>query len=100
MRRHSIYLDDSSDPARVVEQVEAYCRGAGLDAPEVMEVVTALREPLRIMIQSGRDVASVGGQFRGTREVEAGPVAVTLVARFGIPPSLFARLRRALTRKV
>jgi hypothetical protein len=98
MYRKQIILHADSDPLAILSQLEEGCRAAGLSPRETETIISQVRPPLEVLIQSGSVVASSGGQFRADRTVKTGPAVITLVARYGVPPGLLSRLWKVLSR--
>jgi len=98
MYHKRIILDGDSDAAVILAQTGAECRAAGLSPQDTEIVISELKDPLRTLIQSGSAVASSGGRFLADRKVETDAAIITLVARYGVPCGLFARLWNALSR--
>jgi hypothetical protein len=98
MFRKRIILDGHSDATAILATLREQCEAAGMSPEAVETVISEVRGPLDILIQSGRGVALSNGQFRASRQIVTESAAITLDARFGVPPSLFARLRKWLCR--
>lgn len=94
-----IILDGRSDADAVLAALQGQCAGAGLSPDQTEAVLREVRGPLDTLIRSGRDVEAARGQFRATRRLVTDVAAVTLDARFGMPPGLLDRLLKVLRRK-
>jgi hypothetical protein len=94
--RKRIILGLDSDASDVCADVAASCRTAGLSAADIDATIAQLRGPVTLLIDSGKAVASTGGQFRADRTIETDRAVIMLVARFGVPLGLFAQIRKAL----
>jgi hypothetical protein len=98
MFRKRIILDEKSDAAATLAQTDADCRAAGLSCQDAQIIISQVRDPLNALIQGGNAVASSGGQFRANREIETDGAVISLIARYGLPRGLFARLWKGLSR--
>ncbi len=98
MFRKTIILDGSSETTSILAALRERCATAGVSPDETESVIAEVRGPLDALIQAGRGVSAASGQFRASRQIVTDSAAITLDARFGVPPGLFTRLRRALWR--
>jgi len=97
MYRKRIILDGDSDATAILARVGVECRAAGLSTQDTETVISHMSSPLHALIDSGNAVASAGGQFRARREIRTDGAILTLIARYGVPPGVLARLWRVLS---
>lgn len=97
MLRKRFTLDTDSDATAILAKLRDAIAKAGLTPQQTDELAALVSGPLETMIESGRAVASSGGQFTASREIKTDNAAITLVAQFGVRRGLFARLRKAIS---
>jgi hypothetical protein len=90
-------LDQDGTVPAVLSKLDAGCRAAGLSSTDTEMAVSRARDVLKALVESGKAVASAGGQFRASREIVTDQAAIDVVVTFETSPGLLSRIWKALS---
>lgn len=83
MLRRTIVLNAETQTESVLTNLRRDCTTQHLEADQADVVVSVVEDAMEKLLQRGREVATVGGQFRATRELRGETYSIKLKAQFG-----------------